>query len=68
MILNMKEVTQEQFFEFLKEDPRDIIPHHDHPYVTTWETPRRMVVGFSYPGWRNPGDPQKYMLMANLIS
>ena len=64
---SFREVTQDQFFAFLKADPRDIMPNHANPYETLWETPQRTVIGKSYPGWKNPGDPKVWKLREDLI-
>lgn len=58
-------VSKEEFFEFLRVDPRDIMPRRLEPAFTGWETPNRVVLGRSLPGWRDHGDPRvprAYML------
>lgn len=50
----MREVTQEQFFEALRADPRDIMPTTKHEYFTTWETKDQRLWGWSTPGWKGP--------------
>jgi hypothetical protein len=54
------EVPHEEFFRLLYADPRDIMPSIREPTCTTWETKERVVWGWSYPGWRNPGEPGVY--------
>jgi hypothetical protein len=53
-------VTQEEFFSYV--GPRDIVPSNANPEYTVWETRHRVEVGRSYPGWRNPGEPARYLL------
>lgn len=61
----MVSVSKEEFFALLRMDPRDIMPNHDaNPEFTVWETPHREVWGRSVPGWRNPGAPQEYAVVA----
>jgi hypothetical protein len=55
-------VTQGQFFAFLKQDPRDIMPRNIQPHETSWQTPQQTEVGRSYPGWKNPGDEEAWFL------
>lgn len=54
----MRRVTQDEFFAALRADKRDIMPSHQHPLFTTWETTSRQVWGWSYPGWKNAGEPK----------
>jgi hypothetical protein len=61
----MKEVSREEFFRALYADPRDIMPSHQSPTFTTWETKGRAVWGWSYPGWRNAGEPQRWAINAD---
>ncbi len=61
------EVSRDSFFEFLKRDPRDIMPSLTDPSYSNWETKGREVVGRTYPGWRNPGDEKKYLLIESAI-
>ena len=56
----MIEVTQEQFFAYM--GPRDVYPRNDHPDHAEWETSRRELVGRSYPGYRDPGAPKRWLL------
>lgn len=58
----MTEVTERQFFDLLYADPRDIMPNHDNPLHTVWETKSRAVFGQTYPGWQNPGDERHYFV------
>ena len=55
----MREVTKEEFFA--KVGPMNVHPRPLDGH-SSWETPDRVVVGLSYPGWRNPGDPTRYFL------
>ena len=57
-----KQVTPEAFFAWLKRDPRDIMPSHQSPVFTSWETKSRERVGWSLPGWREPGAPRVYAI------
>lgn len=59
----MTEVTQAEFFAALRADPRDIMPTVNEPLRTTWEAKDRTLFGVSLPGWKNPREPQKYMLV-----
>ncbi len=58
----MKLVSQDEFFKALCADPRDIMPSHQEPLFTTWETKSRQVWGWSYPGWRNVGAPKLWAI------
>lgn len=58
----MIEVTKDQFFAALYADKRDIMPRNTDPTYTDWETPHRHQFGRTYPGWKNPGDPKRYLL------
>lgn len=50
-----KEVTKAEFFAVI--GPQDVNPTVQNPAFTTWETRSREVVGWSYPGWKNSGNP-----------
>lgn len=54
------ELTKDAFYKTLEMDQRDIMPSVQSPNYTTWETKSRQVWGWSYPGWKNPGEPSKY--------
>ena len=58
----MRSVTKEEFFKALSADPRDIMPHINSPEYSDWETKGRVLFGRTYPGWKNPGDPEQYLL------
>jgi hypothetical protein len=57
---NMHEVNKDEFYAVI--GPQDVHPATANPDCTIWETPTRQVVGWSYPGWRNPGEPKRYAL------
>lgn len=57
----MRRVSKVEFFDLV--GPRDVTPYSGQPEYTTWETSDRVVIGRSYPGWRNPGDPKVYFLV-----
>lgn len=52
---NMQQVTKERFFDCLRADKRDIMPHTTHQTFTEWTTRDRGAWGWSSPGWRNTG-------------
>lgn len=56
------EVSREEFYEALKADPRDIMPKLNSPEYTDWETVDRQRWGWSYPGWKNIGEPSIYAI------
>lgn len=57
-----KEVSKEEFFKFM--GPKDVHPCPTHPNYSTWKyVGSGIIVGFSYPGWKNPGDPEKYIIV-----
>lgn len=60
-------VSKDVFFNLLEADPRDIMPRHDKPDFTTWETPSREVWGKTTPGWKNPGDPATYAVTRSAV-
>lgn len=61
MITNgMREVTKDEFFATV--GPMNVHPSIVSPSHTSWETPLRKVIGVSFPGWKNPGDPKRYFL------
>lgn len=62
----MVRVTQMEFFAAIAADSRDIMPTTMNPNFSSWETRNRAVVGRSYPGWRNPGDPKGYFLVSGI--
>lgn len=57
----LTEVTQGQFFEAIANCSRDIVtsPQEHH---CEWRTRDRILVGKTYPGYKEPGDPKKYTL------
>ena len=58
-----QEVTEQQFYAALKADRRDIMPSVKYPFVTIWAPQHgHGEFGRSWPGWKNPGDPEKYAL------
>lgn len=55
------QVTKEQFYAELYADQRDIMPTTDNELFSNWEVVKgRALWGRSFPGWKNPGDPQAY--------
>jgi hypothetical protein len=60
----MKTVTQKEFFAFIKANgANDPMPSTERPDVTLWKNRRGAVgrvVARSYPGWRNPMEPNRY--------
>ncbi|SDR54539.1 hypothetical protein SAMN05443245_7450 [Paraburkholderia fungorum] len=57
-----REVTKDEFFAALYSDPRDIMPSNVNPNFTSWETKRREVWGWTYPGWKNPREEKIFAL------
>jgi len=58
-----RQVTKDEFFTALKNDPRDIMPSIAYsPYSSTWETRNREAWGWTVPGWKNPRDERIYAL------
>ena len=56
------ETTEEEFFTFVG-GPLNIHPNHGLPDVTLWkEVGTRKLIGCSYPGWKNPGEPKRWFL------
>lgn len=55
----LTEVGFEEFFN--KVGPLDVVtsPHEHH---CEWRTRNRRLIGKSYPGYKEPGDPKKYEL------
>lgn len=58
----MVAVSKEEFFAALYADPRDIMPTHNAPDHTQWETKSRQLWGWSTPGWKNPGTEHQYAI------
>lgn len=57
----MVQVTADEFYAAV--GPLDVHPSVLHSTeFCVWELRDRRVVGRSYPGWKNPGDPQAYMV------
>ena len=50
----MTEVSKDAFFSVM--GPRNVSPTVEYPYWTNWETPGRVRLGWSYPGWKNTGE------------
>jgi hypothetical protein len=68
MDANMTVVMADEFFDFLKRDPRDIMPSHQSPDYTEWKVQGTgVVVGKTRPGWKRPSEPKVYMLAAHLV-
>lgn len=55
-------VTKDEFYAAI--GPLDVHPSMLSPDFDSWELRDRTVIGRSYPGWRNPGEPHVYMLAA----
>jgi hypothetical protein len=55
----LRQVSHDEFFKLLHADKRDIMPRHSLPDYTTWETLDRTVIGWTFPGWKDPGNPNK---------
>ena len=53
-------VNKEQFFSVI--GPLDVSPCNGHREYTVWETRSRHQIGWSAPGWANPGAPKVYAL------
>ncbi len=60
-------VTRDRFFDLLRADQRDIMPSVREPSGCVWETSDREVWGWSSPGWRDPGRPRAYAVLAHLV-
>jgi hypothetical protein len=60
-------VTREEFFALLKADTRDIMPRHNQPDYTIWETKGREAWGWTVPGWRNPGVSKVYAVVRTVV-
>jgi hypothetical protein len=58
----MRLVTESEFFASIGPDLRNVMPNHSNDFYTNWETVGRVLVGRSFPGWRNPGCGKFYML------
>ena len=56
-------VVDEQEF-FAKIGPIDVHPSARMPFFTTWEMRDRRVIGWSFPGWKNPGALPKVWALA----
>ncbi len=59
----MVEVSKNEFFEALKADPRDIMPHALNPCFSTWETKDRQLWGITAPGWKNLRTKELYAVI-----
>lgn len=58
----MVEVSKDEFFRHIADTPGDPMPSNKEREFTTWETRTRRVVGWSVPGWANPGVPHRYAI------
>lgn len=57
----MKEVTEAEFFKRI--EPLDVHPNHDRHDHTDWRMRHnRLLIGRTFPGWKNPGDTKSYWL------
>lgn len=64
----MQLVDKDKFFVLLNLDRRDIMPTVKFPEYTTWETKGGYVWGWSFPGWRNPGESPKLWAVNNNVN
>jgi hypothetical protein len=64
------EVTKEQFWSFVKTTDLNIHPYNGDRDFATWKLVRDndVVVGRSYPGWANPGDPERFLLRPQYVA
>ena len=57
----MVAVSQKEFFSQLYADKRDIMPSLEHPTYTLWKSVHPQdIFGWSFPGWKYPGQPKQY--------
>ena len=58
-----REVSREEFLAAM--GPLDVHPCPRYPDRTEWALygGAGKVVGVSWPGWKNPGDPSRYVLL-----
>lgn len=56
----MRRVSKDEFYAFM--GPQDVHPSTLNPQFTVWELRNREVIGRSYPGWKNPGEPKAYFI------
>ncbi|MER9195280.1 hypothetical protein NKI13_18555 [Mesorhizobium australicum] len=56
-----KEVTKEEFFAHV--GPLDVVTSLRSPDHTDWELRDRRLVGRSFPGWKNPSEPKRWLLV-----
>jgi hypothetical protein len=64
----MVEVRQDEFYAGIKNISGDPMPSvDDSPFYSAWKTRQGRVIGRTYPGWKNPGDPSAYMLLAEHV-
>jgi len=62
-----KFVSEAEFFEAVnKAAADDPMPSVERPEVTVWNFQRfrRDVFGYSWPGWKNPGEREAYAIRA----
>lgn len=58
----MTVVSSDKFYAVI--NPLDVRPSVLHsPFFCVWELRDRTVVGRSWPGWKNPGEPASYALV-----
>lgn len=59
---NMTQVSKEQFFACM--NPKNVHPYlNDSPHYSAWKyVGSQSEIGRSYPGWKNPGDPEFFFL------
>lgn len=60
----LTEVPRQEFLQAIANCSRDVVtaPFEHH---VEWRTRDRLLVGKSYPGYREPGGPKKYELDLN---
>lgn len=59
---NSVKMTSDEFHAWLRNDPRDIMPHQQSPDFTVWSTRDGVEVARAYPGWKYPSVPQVFIL------
>jgi hypothetical protein len=59
---NATKMTFDEFFVWLRNDQRDIMPHPISPDYTIWTTRDGVEVARAFPGWKYPGVPQMFVL------
>ena len=62
------QVTQEQFYEALYADKRDIMPNLDSDSFSDWKTVSNGELwGRSFPGWKNPDGATAYFITESAL-